>query len=234
MPVYRLPDEHLFPHARLAEPDGLLAVGGDLHPERLLLGYANGIFPWYGEGQPILWFSPDPRFVLSFDRFKVGRSLRKRVRRGDYEIRLDTAFGMVLRHCRQTPRPGQAGTWITADLEHAYLQLHRLGFAHSVEAWQDGQLVGGLYGVALGGLFSGESMFAHASDASKVAFVWLVQQLEAWGFGLIDCQVRTHHLARFGAEDIDREDYLERLQSLVPAPGRPGPWRFDPGFSPQV
>lgn len=234
MPVYRLPPQHLFPRPQLAEPDGLLAVGGDLHPERLLLGYANGIFPWYSEGQPILWFSPDPRFVLELDQLRVGRSLKKRVRRGDYEIRLDTAFGAVLRGCRDTPRPGQRGTWITTDMESAYLQLHRLGFAHSVEAWKDGQLVGGLYGVAVGRLFSGESMFARAPDASKVAFVWLVRQLQEWGYGLVDCQIRTDHLARFGAVDMSREDYLQRLDELVPTSGRPGPWRFDEGFSPGV
>lgn len=232
MPVYRIPEEHLFPHPALAEPDGLLGVGGDLHPQRLLLAYANGIFPWYNAGQPILWFSPDPRFVLPPQQLHVGRSLRKRIRRGDYEIRLDTAFPDVIRACRQTKRPGQAGTWITDDMERAYNDLHALGYAHCAEAWKDGQLVGGLYGVALGGLFSGESMFAHADDASKVAFVWLVRQLEAWGFSLVDCQIHTEHLARFHAQHVSRQVYLDTIRTLIEQPSRPGPWRFDADFFP--
>ncbi len=232
MPVYRIPNEHIFPHPSLAEADGLLGVGGDLHPGRVMLAYANGIFPWYNEGQPILWFSPDPRFVLDPAQLHVPRSLRKRIRRGDYEIRLDTAFQQVIDSCRDTARPGQRGTWITTDMEQAYLTLHRLGYAHSAEAWQDGELVGGLYGVALGGLFSGESMFAHRSDASKVAFVWLVRQLQAWGISLIDCQVYTDHLARFGASLIPREQYLTALETLTIQEGRTGKWSFDEGFFP--
>ncbi len=232
MPVFRIPDEPVFPHPSLAEPGGLLGVGGDLRPRRLLLAYANGIFPWYNEDQPILWFSPDPRFVLFPARFHVGRSLRKRVRRGDYRITLDRAFDQVIRGCRVAPRPGQDGTWITRDMEAAYNELHALGYAHSVEAWQGGHLVGGLYGVALGALFAGESMFAIAPDASKVAFTWLVPQLARWGFELVDSQVRTDHLARFGAEDIPRDRYLEIIGDLVRRPGRPGPWRFDEGYEP--
>lgn len=232
MPVFRIPEEHLFPHPSLAEPDGLLGVGGDLHPGRLLLAYANGIFPWYNKGQPILWFSPEPRFVLHPEQLHVGRSLRKRIRRGDYEIRLDSAFDQVIAACRRKQRPGQRGTWITDDMEQAYNTLHQMGYAHSAEAWQDGELVGGLYGVGLGSLFSGESMFADAPDASKVAFVWLVQQLHAWGAELIDCQVRTDHLARFGASEMPRQRYLERLRTMVHAPTRTGPWSFDPDFSP--
>lgn len=234
MPVYRIPDALVFPHPELAEPGGLLGVGGDLRPERLLLGYANGIFPWYSEGQPILWFSPDPRFVLPIDELRVPRSLRKRVRRGDYRITLDTAFAEVIAGCKAAYRPGQSGTWITEDMEQAYIALHERGFAHSVEAWRGDELVGGLYGVAVGRLFSGESMFARASDASKVAFVWLVKQLEAWGFPMVDSQVGTDHLARFGGRDIDREDYLARLPSLVEAPGRVGKWSFDAGFRPEL
>lgn len=234
MPVYRIPDALVFPHPELAEPGGLLGVGGDLRPERLLLGYANGIFPWYSEGQPILWFSPDPRFVLPIDELRVPRSLRKRIRRGDYRITLDTAFADVIAGCKEAYRPGQSGTWITEDMERAYIALHERGFAHSVEAWRGDELVGGLYGVALGRLFSGESMFARASDASKVAFVWLVKQLEAWGFPLVDSQVGTDHLARFGGRDIDRADYLQALPELVEAPGRVGKWAFDEGFEPGV
>ena len=232
MPVFRIPDEHLFPHPSLAEPDGLLGVGGDLHVSRLMLAYANGIFPWYNQGQPILWFSPDPRYVLRPEDLHVSRSLKKRIRRCDYEIRLDSAFTEVLRGCKEMYRPGQRGTWITSDMEEAYNELHRLGYAHSAEAWLDGELVGGLYGVALGGLFSGESMFARKSDSSKVAFVWLVRQLQAWGFSLIDCQVRTEHLARFGAVELPRERYLEQLRALIHQRGQPGLWSLDAGFSP--
>ena len=232
MPVYRLPDAHLFPPPSHAEPDGLLAVGGDLHPSRLLLAYAHGIFPWYSEGQPILWFSPHERFVLPPAELKVGRSLRKRIKRGDYEIRFDTAFPEVIRACRHKERPGQGGTWITDEMEEAYLLLHQMGVAHSVESWRDGQLVGGLYGVAIGRTFAGESMFAHASDASKVAFVWLVRQLERWDYSLIDCQIHTEHLERFGAHAIPQEDFLAQLHDGLDAEPALGPWSFDPDFSP--
>jgi leucyl/phenylalanyl-tRNA---protein transferase len=232
VPVYRLPEAHVFPPPSHAEPDGLLAVGGDLHPRRLLLAYAHGIFPWYSEGQPILWFSPEERFVLPPEELRVGRSLRKRVKRGDYEVRLDTAFSGVVRACRETARPGQGGTWITDEMERGYGLLHHMGIAHSVEAWQNGQLVGGLYGVAVGRTFAGESMFAHASDASKVAFVWLVRQLQRWGFSLIDCQIHTEHLARFGARDIPRDDFFSVLQAGLEDGPAPGPWRFDADFHP--
>ena len=232
MPVFRIPEEHVFPHPSLAEPDGLLGVGGDLHPSRLLLGYANGIFPWYSDGQPILWFSPDPRFVLVPAEVKVPRSLAKVVRKQRFEIRLDTAFAQVIRACRAAPRPGQRGTWITDDMVVAYEELHKLGFAHSAEAWLDGELVGGLYGVALGRVFAGESMFHRVPDASKVAFVWLVRQLRDWGFQLLDSQVQTDHLTRFGAGHISRAAYLELLPELVAGGNRLGPWRFDSGWLP--
>ncbi len=240
MPVYRLSASHVFPHPRYAEPDGLLAVGGDLHPRRLLLAYANGIFPWYSRRQPILWFSPDPRFVLDPARLHIPRSLKKIIRRGDYELRLDTAFAEVIRACKEAQRPNQPGTWITDEMERAYNALHALGHAHSAEAWdRDGALVGGLYGVSLGGLFAGESMFARAPDASKVTFVGLARQLQAWGYGLIDSQVHTEHVARFGGEHIPREDYLARLAELLTAqprspglPGQPACWTFDAGFDP--
>lgn len=230
--MFRIPEAHLFPHPSLAEPDGLLGVGGDLDPRRLLLGYTSGIFPWYSEGQPILWFSPDPRFVLFPEELHVPRSLAKVMRQRRYEIRLDTDFEGVLRACKAARRPRQRGTWITRDMFRAYVELHRLGFAHSAEAWLDGRLVGGLYGVGLGGLFSGESMFTLEPDASKVAFVWLARQLQAWGFHLIDSQIHTEHLSRFGAREIPRQEYLDRLPALLRLPSRIGPWRFDEGFEP--
>ena len=233
MPVYALPEELVFPDPRLAEEDGLLAVGGDLSARRLLLAYAHGIFPWYNsDEQPVLWFSPDPRFVLRTADLHIPRSLAKRIRRGDYVITVDQAFSEVIAACRTTARPGQGGTWITPDMERAYTTLHRLGFAHSVEAWQQGVLVGGLYGVAIGRSFSGESMFAHAPDASKVAFVWLVRQLHAWGWPLIDCQMETDHLARFGAVALEREDFLAQTASLVRQVVPPEPWSFSTGFHP--
>ncbi len=229
MPVFRLIAEHVFPSPELAREDGLLAVGGDLHPARLLLGYSLGIFPWYSEGQPILWHAPDPRFVLFLDSFHLPRSLGKVVRKGTFELRMDTAFERVLTRCAGARRPGQRGTWITPAMKRAYLELHRMGFAHSVEAWQDGKLVGGLYGVHRGRMFFGESMFASVSEASKVAFVGLVAQLRAWDFDLLDSQVHTHHLERFGAENIPRQRYGELLAARVGAPdARPGPWSFDP------
>jgi leucyl/phenylalanyl-tRNA--protein transferase len=233
LPVFALDERHEFPPARLAGHGGLLAVGGDLDPERVLLAYRSGIFPWYSEDQPILWFSPNPRFVLRPDTFRVQRSLKKRVRRGDFEVRLDTAFAEVIDGCRDRQRPGQTGTWITDELRASCLALHAQGYAHSAEAWRDGKLVGGLYGIGIGQFFSGESMFAEEPDASKVAFVWLAQQLFAWGFGLIDCQVHTEHLARFGAADLGRRAYLAGLPALIEGPHRPGPWSFDPGFTPQ-
>ncbi|NOY25199.1 MAG: leucyl/phenylalanyl-tRNA--protein transferase [Oligoflexia bacterium] len=234
MPVYRIPDEHIFPRPSLAEPDGLLGIGGDLHPRRLLLGYANGIFPWYSQGQPILWFSPDPRYVLFPDQLKVQRSLKKIVRRGDYRVTLDTAFADVVRGCKERQRPGQAGTWITDDMEQAYNQLHAAGFAHSVESWSQDKLVGGLYGIGLGKLFSGESMFALAPNASKVAFVWLVRQLHAWDYGVIDCQVHTRHLERFGANYLSRGRYLDLIKGLISQDRTAIAWSFDPDFDPAV
>jgi leucyl/phenylalanyl-tRNA--protein transferase len=228
MPVYRLDRRLVFPPPEEAE-DGLLAVGGDLRPERLLLAYSRGIFPWYSEGLPILWHSPDPRMVLESERLVVNRSLRKAMRRGNYEVRLDTAFEAVLRACAAVPRVGQSGTWITSDMIDAYLELHRRGFAHSAEAWADGVLCGGLYGVSLGGVFFGESMFAHRTDASKVAFATLVEQLRAWDIRLIDCQVHTDHLERFGAEEWPRARFLAALAiALAQQPTRRGPWRLAP------
>lgn len=229
MPVYRIPDdEHLFPRADLADPEGLLGVGGDLHPDRVLLAYNLGIFPWYSRGQPILWWSPDPRMVLWVDDLHVPRSLGKIIRRGDYAITADRAFADVIDACAGAKRPSQPGTWITADMRAAYVALHERGYAHSIEAWQDGALVGGLYGVAVGRVFCGESMFARAPDASKVAFVTLVRQLKRWDVPLVDCQMHTAHLERFGAKEIPRADYLSALDALRGQGRPPGPWTLDP------
>jgi leucyl/phenylalanyl-tRNA---protein transferase len=202
-------------------------VGGDLRPERLVLAYAMGIFPWYSEDTPILWHSPDPRMVLEASKIVVNRSLRKTIRRGAYEVRLDTAFRQVIEKCSLVPRPGQDGTWITDEMLEAYVDLHERGLAHSAEAWHEGELVGGLYGVSLGGAYFGESMFAEAPDASKVAFVTLVEQLQRWGIELVDCQVHTEHLARFGAEEWPRERFLQALAEALQKPTRRGKWMLE-------
>jgi len=226
MPVFRLDDRLVFPPVHLAE-DGLLALGGDLRPERLLLGYTQGIFPWYAENLPILWHSPDPRMVMTTRDLIVQRSLRKAIKRRPFELTTDKAFGDVLRGCAHVPRPGQTGTWLIPEMIDAYMKLHELGFAHSFEAWKDGELVGGLYGVSLGAAFFGESMFAKAPDASKVAFVASVRQLDAWHIGLIDCQVHTEHLERFGAYEIPRLDYLQMLARALDEPTKRGKWTMD-------
>ncbi len=208
---------------------GLLAVGGDLRPERLLLAYRTGIFPWYSEGEPIWWHSPDPRFVVTPEGLHLPRSLKKIIRRGDYEVRFDTAFPEVIARCAGRPRPGQDSTWITGDMQRAYIKLWDLGVAHSAEAWQGGALVGGLYGICLGDIFFGESMFAEAPDASKVAFAVVARWLFGSGIGLIDSQVRTEHVARFGGEEWPRPRYLKRLAELVDRPARQGRWALAPG-----
>lgn len=221
-----------FPSVELASRDGLLAVGGDLSVERLLEAYRHGIFPWYNEGQPILWWSPDPRAVLFPDRIKVARSLRKTARSGKFEVTFDQRFVDVMRACAG-PRAKQPtdGTWIIPAMLDAYGELHQRGFAHSVETWENGRLVGGLYGVALGGAFFGESMFSHAADASKVALVSIARQLERWGYTLIDCQLPSAHLARLGAESIPRSDYLRLLDTALGRPAHPSPWHFDTDLS---
>jgi leucyl/phenylalanyl-tRNA--protein transferase len=224
MPLWRLGAAHTFPDPRLASRTGMLAVGGDLAPQRLLTAYRQGIFPWYSEDEPILWWSLDPRCVLPVSRLHVPRSLAKIIRRGDYTITMDRAFDRVIAECAAKPRPGQDTTWITAEIRAAYGRLHAEGYAHSVEAWRGDELVGGLYGVAVGRLFCGESMFAHAPDASKVAFVTAARQLERWGFPLIDCQMRTAHLARFGAVEVPRATFLDAIRPLVAQPDRLGPW----------
>jgi leucyl/phenylalanyl-tRNA---protein transferase len=227
MPVYLLGEEILFPPVEHAE-NGLLAVGGDLSPERLLAAYSQGIFPWYSEGEPILWHSPDPRFVLTKETFRVPRRL-ERLRKSPHglTLSLDFAFEDVIEACAETPRPSQRGTWITEEMQDAYAELHRLGFAHSAEAFRGGKLAGGLYGVSLGGVFFGESMFARESDASKLAFVALVEQLFRWGIDFIDCQVETPHLARFGARSIPRVRYLEALRRELQKPTRRERWKFE-------
>lgn len=207
----------------LRDPNGLLAAGGELSVARLLEAYRNGIFPWYGEGQPVLWWSPDPRMVLFTEEFRVSRSLAKTVRRGRFEVRFDTAFQRVIRACA-APRASGDGTWITPEIITAYCALHESGYAHSVESWLQGELVGGLYGVAVGRMFFGESMFARVTDASKTALVHLVRFLREQGFPLIDCQQETSHLASFGARPISRETFAARLTSLVNSKGEPGPW----------
>ena len=225
--IFRLPDDDIvFPSAELAEPDGLLAVGGDLSPLRLLNAYANGIFPWYNEGEPILWWSLDPRLVIRPGEMKVSKSLRHTLRSGAFEVRVDTAFRSVMQHCAATPREGQDGTWITEDILEAYGRLHELGFAHSFETWKGGELVGGLYGIAIGKAFFGESMFHTVSDASKVAFWHLHQFLFQHDFKIIDCQQETPHLKSLGAYTIPRKDFIKELETLVVEPGLIGGWSF--------
>ena len=224
---YLDPDDPFPPvdHA-LRDPNGLLAAGADLSPERLIDAYAQGIFPWFGEDDPLLWWSPDPRMVLYTGEVRVARSLRRVLRAGRFRLTMDLAFREVMAGCAD-PRPGQDGTWITPDVFQAYVELAHLGLAHSVEAWQDGKLVGGLYGVALGRMFFGESMFARVSDASKAAFVTLVQQFARWGLPMVDCQMSTRHLASLGARDIPRAEFVRHVRQLVTQPAVPSPWRFD-------
>jgi len=222
----RLTHEFTFPDPHEADAEGLVACGGSLDPKRVLAAYAQGIFPWpYDADTPVLWFSPDPRMVLRPAELHVSRSLQRTITKRLYEVRYDTAFAEVIRRCASVRRPGQPGTWITAEMIRAYDRLHAMGFAHSAEAWSERQLVGGLYGVSLGAAFFGESMFALRPNASKVAFVHLVRQLHAWEFQLVDCQVYTEHLARFGATPWPRARYLEALARALAAPTRKGPWR---------
>ncbi|MBI5660506.1 MAG: leucyl/phenylalanyl-tRNA--protein transferase [Nitrosomonadales bacterium] len=210
----------------LCSPDGLLAAGGSLAPHRLLEAYRHGIFPWFNEGDPILWWSPNPRMVLFPGEFRVSRSLRKTLRKKIYEIRTDTAFELVMRACA-APRKGRAGTWIGEDMIAAYIRLHRMGLAHSVEAWQGGELAGGLYGVGIGRMFYGESMFSRKPDASKVALAHLAAQMRRWNFGMIDCQMRTPHLASLGARELPRAEFVRRIRELMQYPDIASRWQFD-------
>jgi leucyl/phenylalanyl-tRNA--protein transferase len=210
----------------LREPNGLLAAGADLSMPRLIQAYRSGIFPWFNEDQPILWWSPDPRMVLYPAEVKISRSLGKRLRRRDYEMRADTAFSAVVRACA-APRAGTAGTWITPQMVEAYEALHRAGHAHSLETWIEGELAGGLYGVALGRAFFGESMFARATDASKIALAHLARQLERWDYGIVDCQMTTPHLASLGAREISRAAFTRKLAELVNYPRTGGMWQLD-------
>lgn len=221
-----LPKKPVFPalETALTEPNGLLAAGGDLDPERLLAAYRRGIFPWYSSGEPILWWSPDPRMVLVPDDLKISASLAKTLRNATYEVRLDTAFGDVVHACADKSRKGQAGTWITGEMQAAYRELHRLGYAHCVETWIDDKLAGGLYGVAIGQAFYGESMFADARDASKIALAHLCAHLKRRGFGIIDCQMETRHLASLGARPLPRRDFAARLDDLCTRGDQPGMW----------
>lgn len=224
--MYLLTDDLRFPPPEAASPEGVVAVGGDLSPERLALAYAQGIFPWPHRGFPLLWFSPDPRFVIDLRQVHVGRSLRKRIGRGTYEVRVDTDFEGVIRRCQAVPRPGQDGTWITQEVIDGYLALHQRGIAHSIEAYEAGELVGGLYGVSIGRSFCGESMFALRPDASKVAVVTALGNLRHLGFHFVDCQVYTDHLARFGAQQWPRPRYLTALRDAAAQPSLRGPWHF--------
>lgn len=232
MPIYLLTDEIAFPPAYLANEDGILAVGGDLSEERLLLAYGSGIFPWYSEDEPLLWWSPDPRLVLYPKEIKVSRSLKKVIRKGVFRITMDEAFARVIMECASIRLENGEGTWIVDDMIDAYIQLHQSGYAHSVETWMDGELVGGLYGVSLGRCFFGESMFTRVSNASKAAFVTLTRRLAALSFNLIDCQVHTDHLVRFGAKAIPRARFLAELKAGLKHPTLRGRWRLPPAPSP--
>lgn len=199
----------------LTDPNGLIAIGGDLSTQRLISAYCKGIFPWYSEHEPILWWSPDPRMVLLPDELKMANSLKKIIRQNRFEVRINTAFEQVIRACSKAPRPNQNGTWISEDIVQAYTHLHQLGYAISVESWQNNVLVGGCYGVKIGRMFYGESMFYTVADASKVAFVHLVEHIQAQGVAMIDCQMKTALLASFGGREIPREDFINRLTALI-------------------
>jgi len=211
----------------LRRPNGLLAAGGGLSIPRLVDAYSRGCFPWYSDGEPVLWWSPDPRMVLLPTELHVPRSLQRRMRRGDITVTADLAFADVIAGCAEPRDDDSGGTWITDEMIEAYTALHRAGYAHSVEAWQDGLLVGGLYGVAVGRAFFGESMFTRVPDASKIALVALVAQLRRWEFGLIDCQMKTAHLARFGAREVPRAEFLARIGALTGRPAPESPWALE-------
>jgi leucyl/phenylalanyl-tRNA--protein transferase len=224
MPVYQLNEEFIFPHPSLADESGLLAYGGDLNAERLVQSYANGIFPWYSKGEPILWWSPDPRMVLFPEKLKVSKSLKQSLNNKSYEVKFDTNFKAVIEQCSTVPRDGQNGTWITEEMKMAYIHLNKLGIAHSVETYLNTELVGGLYGVSIGSAFFGESMFQTKTDASKVALFYLVKKIKEWDFKIIDAQVETDHMKNMGAENISRDKFLEILKIAIKAPTIKGKW----------
>lgn len=224
MPIYQLTQEHVFPMPSLAEPSGLLAVGGDLTADRLIQAYAHGIFPWYSEDDPILWWSPDPRMVLYPEKLKVSKSLLRTIRNAEFKVTFDADFRAVIKACAHVPRLDQAGTWITEEMVEAYIHLHDEGYAHSVEVYHNEKLVGGLYGLSLGKAFFGESMFHLKRDASKIALHYLVERLKSWEFSLIDAQMETDHLKRLGAESIDRKLFLEQLEHAIKHPTKRGKW----------
>jgi leucyl/phenylalanyl-tRNA--protein transferase len=227
VPIFRLVEEPIFPPPDYADASGLLAVGGDLSSERLLEAYRLGIFPWYSDDQPILWWSPDPRLTLNLADFKISRSLGKTLRRGHFRVTLDRAFEQVIQSCAAVPREAQDGTWITQEMQEAYINLHGLGYAHSVETWLGDELAGGLYGVSLGKAFFGESMFHLRTDASKVALATLVEKLRGWGFDFIDSQMTTPHMLKLGAKEVPRRVFLKRLQSALRHPTKRGRWRIE-------
>jgi leucyl/phenylalanyl-tRNA--protein transferase len=224
MPIFLLSDEIKFPPAHLARKDGLLAVGGDLSQDRLLLAYKMGIFPWYSESEPILWWSPDPRLVLYPNEIKVSKTLKKVIQKDIFHITIDQAFNQVITSCARIRLQNNEGTWIVDDMIKSYCELHESGFAHSVEAWHEGELAGGLYGVSLGRCFFGESMFTRISNASNVAFVFLTEYLKKLSFDIIDCQVSTEHLINFGAREIPRNDFLKQLEKAFRFPTKRGRW----------
>jgi len=227
MPVFQLTDEILFPPPDLAEPEGLLAVGGDLSSERLLDAYSHGIFPWYDEGDPVLWWSPDPRMVIRPEEFQPSKSLAKVIKKGVFRVTMDTAFDRVIRECSKLPRKGQAGTWITTDMLNAYMGLHDEGYGHSVECWVGEELVGGLYGLSIGSMFFGESMFSTRANASKVAFHVLCQSLASWDFDWVDCQLHNEHLESLGAYTIPRDEFMNHLKQSVVRETRKGKWMVE-------
>ncbi len=215
-----------FPDTDEADESGLLAIGGDLSIERLKLAYSKGIFPWYEDGMPILWWSPDPRMVLYPEKMIISHSLKQSIKKKQFTVTIDTAFEKVIKNCSKTSRKGEKGTWITRDMQNAYIRLHEAGFAHSAEAWLDGELVGGLYGVALGKAFFGESMFHHVTNASKVAFHHLVDKLASWNFKIIDAQVYTNHLESLGGEMIPRREFIQILEGALKTEDITGSWEL--------
>jgi len=227
MPVFQLSDTIYFPPPELARDDGLLAIGGDLSPERLLLAYQMGIFPWYAAGDPILWWAPTPRLILRPREFHLSRSLQRELKKGVFEFSMDAAFRLVIGSCARVRTELQQPTWIDQEMIEAYCQLHELGYAHSLECWQQGTLVGGLYGVSIGGIFFGESMFSRCKNSSKASLAILARQLAVWDFDCIDCQMRTEHLLSLGATEVPGRQFFAMLQQSILRPDRRGKWRLE-------